>query len=113
MQESKTQQSLAALNSALTAPAVTSYASASEKAAIATLRGLASMGNLSAIRGRVADDAISIRAALAEYDSVINAGYQVIDEALNQQANVDLVTQATAVINLDRAAATAGEEWTC
>ena len=111
LQESKTQQVLAALNSALTAPAVTSYASASEKAAIATLRDLASMSNLSAIRGRVADDAISIRAALAEYDSVINAGYQVIDEALGQQANVDLVTQAMAVINLDRAASAAGEEW--
>ena len=73
---------------------MTSNASAAEKAAITTLRDLASMSNLSAIRGRVADDAISIRAALADYDSVINAGYQVIDEALGQQANVDLVTQA-------------------
>ena len=113
VQESKTQHALNALDTALHSPSVTSYAAAPEKAAISqflTVTSIASTGNLSAIRGRVADDALSIRDALAEYDAVINAGYAVIDEALDQQSNVPLVTQALDVINLDRAAQTAGAE---
>ena len=113
VQESKTQHALNALDTALRSPSVTNYAAAPEKAAIRrflTVTSIASTGNLSAIRGRVADDALSIRDTLAEYDAVINAGYAVIDEALDQQSNVPLVTQALDVINLDRAAQTAGAE---
>ena len=111
VQESKTQQALGTLTRALHAPRVMSYAAGPEQAAINNMLSLASMSNLSAIRGRVADDAISMRGALAEYDAVINSGYQVIDEAIDQQTNVPFVTQALDVVNLDRAASATQEEW--
>ncbi len=111
VQESKTQQALGSLTRALHAPRVMSYAAGPEQAAINNMLSLASMSNLSAIRGRVADDAISMRGALAEYDAVINSGYQVIDEAIDQQTNVPFVTQALDVVNLDRAASATQEEW--
>ena len=111
VQEGSTQHALTALTAALTAPDITSNAGAAERAAIKNLLSMASISNLSAIRGRVSDDAISMPAALAQYNSVINAGYRVIDEALSQQTNVAFVTAGLSVVNLDRAAAAAQAEW--
>jgi len=109
VQESATQNSLSALTAAVQARSVTSIAAAPEKAAIAGL--LTASKHLDYIRGVISDDAITMRAALADYDAIIDAGYPVIDEAVDQVSSVHLVTQALAVINLDRASQATQEEW--
>ena len=67
--------------------------------------------SLSGIRGDVADGAITMRAALGDYDAIINAGYLVLDEALDQQTDVSFVTQGLDVIDLGRAAQATQAEW--
>ena len=94
LQESKTQQVLAALNARCRARG-DQLRLRPRRRRSRRCASVASMSNLTGIRGDVADGAISMRAALADYDAIINAGYQVLDEALDQQTNVSLVTQAT------------------
>ena len=108
-QEGATQRALGAMTVALKAPGVTSLAAGQEQAAIANL--LKSSKNLAFIRGDISDDAIPMRVALADYDAIVNAGYPVIDAAAAQLSSVPVVTQALAVINLDRASQTTQEEW--
>ncbi|HUB43054.1 MAG TPA: nitrate- and nitrite sensing domain-containing protein [Streptosporangiaceae bacterium] len=109
VQESATQRTLAALTVTLRGPGVTSLAAPPEQAAIRNL--LSAAKKLTYIRGVVSDDAISMRSALADYDAVIDAGYPVIDEALDQVSSVSIVTQALDVLNLDRASQATQEEW--
>ncbi|HKD87445.1 MAG TPA: nitrate- and nitrite sensing domain-containing protein [Streptosporangiaceae bacterium] len=109
VQESATQHALAALTAALNGPGVASLAAPPEQAAIRTL--LNATKKLSFIRGNISDDAITMRAALADYDAIIDAGYPVIDEALDQLSSVPIVTQALDVINLDRASQATQAEW--
>ena len=108
-QEATTASALRAMTMALQAPSVTSLAGAQEQAAIANL--LKTSRNLAYIRADISDDAIPMRVALADYDAVIDAGYPVIDEAANQLTSVPVVTQALAVISLDRASQATQEEW--
>jgi signal transduction histidine kinase len=72
---------------------------------------LSAAKKLTYIRGVIADDAISMRTALADYDAIIDAGYPVIDEALDQLSSVSIVTQALDVLNLDRASQATQAEW--
>src|SRR5262249_32906626 len=109
VQQSRTQHAFAALTSALQSPVVTAYAAKPEHTAIEKL--ISASHSLSGIRGDVADDVISMRAALAAYDGIIDAGYLVLSEALNQQTDVTFVTQGLAVVNLGRAAQATQEEW--
>ena len=109
VQESATQHALVALTAALQGPGVTSLAAPPEQAAIRNL--LSAAKKLTYIRGVISDDAISMRAALADYDAIIDAGYPVIDEALNQLSSVSIVTQAQDVLNLDRASQATVAEW--
>src|SRR5215472_3035590 len=109
VQQSRTQHALAALTSALQSPVVTSYAAKPEHTAIGNL--ITASHSLSGIRGRVADGAISIRAALSAYDAIIGAGFLVLHQALNQQTDVSFVTQGLDVIDLGRAAEATQEEW--
>ncbi len=48
----------------------------------------AEAGTLTAIRSNVAAGAISMSAALADYNRIIDAGYTVLDEAIDAQSNV-------------------------
>ncbi len=100
-QEAKTQQALASLKLAMKSPAVTGYASSAERAAITAMEN--QTNNLRWIRSDVANDAITVRQALDDYNAIINAGYIVIDQAIDQQSSVPLVTQAQDVIDLDQA----------
>jgi signal transduction histidine kinase len=109
VQESATQHALAALTAAVEGPGVSSLAAAPEQAAIRTL--LKATKKLTFIRGDIADGAMTMRAALADYDAIIDAGYPVIDEALVQLSSVPIVTQALDVINLDRASQATQAEW--
>jgi signal transduction histidine kinase len=101
MQENNTRKTLDALTAAVQSPQVTGNSSVGEQRAIKNLIGAA--GTLAAVRGNVAAGAISVTTAVRDYDSIIDTGYTVLDEALGAQANVPLVTQALNVINLDRA----------
>jgi len=109
VQESTTGHAQATLTADLESPSVTSLASPEERAAIADL--IKASKKLPYIRGVISDDAISMRAALGDYDAVINAGYPVLDEAFDQVSSVDVVTQALDVLNLDRASQATQEEW--
>jgi signal transduction histidine kinase len=109
VQENVTLHALETVTADLEGPSVTSLAAPPERAAIANL--IKASKKLPYIRGVISNDAISMRAALGDYDAVINAGYPVIDEALDQLSSVDVVTQALDVLNLDRASQAAQEEW--
>jgi signal transduction histidine kinase len=106
--EAGTSTAVAVLKTSLKAPRVMSDASAAEAQAISNL--LAATGRLGFIRGDVAARAISIPGALADYNSILDAVYPVLDQSLNQQSNVSFVTQALDAITLDRAGQTALSE---
>jgi signal transduction histidine kinase len=108
-QEGGTQKALNNLTSALHSPVVTSYAAKPEQTAIANL--ITASRSLTGIRGDVADGAISLGTALADYDAIINAGYPVLVDAVDQQTPVSLVTQALGLIDLNRAAQATQSEW--
>jgi signal transduction histidine kinase len=110
VQENATQNALEVLKAAVRSPGVAGLAAAPEKAAITGLLN-ASNKKLSFIRNSIADNAITMRAALGDYDAIIDAGYPVIDEALDQLSSVPVATQALDVINLDRASQAASAEW--
>jgi signal transduction histidine kinase len=109
-QESRTTRSIHALRKAMQAPAVTSYATAAADKAIHNLLSQATGANFNDMRTDVTVGAISIPAALAAYDSLVNSSFTAIDQVLSQQANVALVTQALDVVNLDRSAQASQEE---
>jgi signal transduction histidine kinase len=100
-QETATSRSLAQLQAAFSSSAVTSGASAAELTAIHAV--LAQGAELSRIRGAVAGHAIAMGTALADYDSIIQSGYVVLDRIFYAEANVQQVTQAIDLVNLDRA----------
>lgn len=106
--QSATQAALAALQAKLKSPQVTANTSAHERAAIASL--LADTQRLVFVRNDVVADAISIVGAMSVYDSVIDAGFPVISEALEEQTNVPLVTQAQDLVSLARVGELAGQE---
>src|SRR3984957_14948911 len=100
MQENNTRKALDALRLAVQAPQVADNASAGEQQAIHNL--LAEAGRLTAIRSNVAAGAIGMSAALTDYNGIISSGYTVLDQAIDAQSNVPVVTQALVVINLSR-----------
>ena len=100
MQENNTRKALDALQLAVTSAPVADNASVGEQRAIQNL--MAEAHTLTAVRSNVAAGATSMSAALADYNRIINAGYTVLDEAIDSQSNVPVVTQALDVINLDR-----------
>jgi signal transduction histidine kinase len=107
-QESKTQQTLNALALALQSSTVAANASSAEKQAINTL--IAGTRRLSYIRGDVTNTAFGLPAALDAYDSIINAGYPVLDAAIDQETSVPWVTQALNISRLDQAGQAAQAE---
>ncbi len=100
MQENNTRKTLDVLRLAVQSPQVADNASAGEHRAIQNL--LAEAGRLTAIRSNVAAGAISMSAALSDYDGIITSGYTVLDQAIDAESNVPVVTQALDVINLSR-----------
>jgi len=100
-QEAATSKSLAQLRAAFSSPAVTAGASSGE---LAAMRTVVSQGaELSRIRSAVAAGTIGMRTALADYDSIIQSAYVVLDRVFYNEASVQQVTQAIDLVNLDRA----------
>ena len=107
-QEAKTTTAFNALTLALQSGTVAANASPTEKQAINTLIG--NTRRLSYIRGDVTNTAFGLPAVLDDYDSIINAGYTVLDEAIDQETSVPWVTQALNISHLDRAGQVAQAE---
>jgi signal transduction histidine kinase len=101
IQEAATSKSLAQLQAAFSSPAVTSSASSGELAAIHSV--LRQAAGLNGIRSAVGARTIGMRTALTDYDSIIESGYLVLDRVFYAEANVQQVTQAIDLVNLDRA----------
>ncbi len=99
-QQDATHTALVALQAELKSPQVTGNSSARERAAIEAM--LTSTNTLLFVRNDVRADAISLAGAVSDYLSVIDAGFLVMDEALEEQTDVPLVTQALDLVNLAR-----------
>ena len=108
LQERSTGRALRAFDQTAMSHAVTRSASPRELRAIRTLQ--AEAGGLGSLRASVTARAISRPAALAAYSGPVSAGYQVLDQAILQETNVPLVTQALAIIRLDQAGQTLYQE---
>ncbi len=108
LQQTATGNALTALQMALRSAQVQDNASAQEKTAIGRL--LSETNRLQFIRNDVLADAITPVGVLDAYDSIINAGFPVITDALAEQTNVPLVTQAQGLVNLARVGELAAEE---
>ena len=107
-QERVTNTALNKLKIAMAGPAMANNGSSAERQAIDSLLGATQ--KLSSIRGKVAAHAVSLSAALSDYDAIVSACYTVLDESLAQQTNVSFVTQALDAITLDRVTQTTLEE---
>ena len=100
VQQSKTNAAAAAAASALTSPNTMNNATGPEKLAIATL--LKDIRGLPALRAQVHSQIISKSRALDEYNAIVAHGYAVIDQAILEQTNANLVTQALAFVRMGR-----------
>src|SRR5450631_2950640 len=92
VQQNKTTASAASLQAALNSPATMNNATPAEKRAIATL--LTAVKGLPALRDQVRSQIISKSRALGEYDAMVSDAYDVIDQAILEQTNAALVSQA-------------------
>ena len=101
VQQSKTTAAAASLQTALDSSATMNNATASEKRAIATL--LTDVKGLPALRDQVRSQIISKSRALGEYDAMVADAYAVLNQAILEQTNAALVSQAQGFIRMGRA----------
>jgi signal transduction histidine kinase len=101
IQQSKTDAVARMLRTDLNSPGTMNNATAPEKQAIATL--LTDTKTLPALRAQVHSQIISKSRALDEYNAMVADSYSVIDQAILEQTNATLVTQAQAFIRMGRA----------
>ena len=100
VQQNKTDATAAAAASALKSPNTMNNATGPEKLAIATL--LKDIKGLPALRAQLHSQIISKSRALDEYSSIVADGYAVIDQAILEQTDSNLVTQALAFVRMGR-----------
>ena len=101
VQQSKTDAVAHMLQTDLNSPGTMNNATAPEKQAIATL--LTDVKTLPGLRAQVHSQIISKSRALNEYNAMVADSYSVIDQAILEQTNATLVTQAQAFIRMGRA----------
>ena len=101
VQQTRTTAAASALRTALNSPGTMNNATAPEKRAIATL--LTDIKGLPALRAQVRSQIISKSRALGEYDAMVSDAYAVLDQAVLEQTNATLVTQAEDFIRMGRA----------
>jgi signal transduction histidine kinase len=99
-QQNKTDATAAAAASALNSSNTMNNATGPEKLAIATL--LKDLKGLPALRAQVRTQIISRPRALDAYSAIVADGYAVIDQAILEQTNAKLVTQALAFVRMGR-----------
>jgi signal transduction histidine kinase len=100
VQQAKTSAAAAALQTALGSAGTMNNATAPEKQAIATL--LKDIKDLPALRAQVRSQIISKSRALAEYNTMVADAYSVLDQAILEQTNATLVTQAQDFVRMGR-----------
>jgi signal transduction histidine kinase len=98
--EAKTQATGLALKAALTSPGTTGNESVGEKAAISVL--LADVAGMPAFNAQVEARSISRDDAYDHYNKIISDGTQVINQAILQENDPDLVTQSLALVRVGR-----------
>ena len=98
--EAKTQATALALKAALTSPGTTGNESVGEKAAIKVL--LADVAGLPAFNAQIEARAISRDNAYNHYNKIISDGTQVINQAILQENDPELVTQSLALVRVGR-----------
>jgi signal transduction histidine kinase len=101
VQQSKTDAVANMLRTDLNSPGTMNNATAPEKQAIATL--LTDIKTLPGLRAQVHSQIISKSRALDEYNAMVADSYSVINQAILEQTNATLVTQALAFIRMGRA----------
>jgi signal transduction histidine kinase len=101
VQQNKTTAVTAALSNALNSPDTMNNATLPEKQAIATL--LTSVKSLPGLRAQVHSQIISKFRALDEYNTLMSDAYSVLNQAILEQTDAALVTQAEAFVRMGRA----------
>ena len=99
-QAQKTNRAVATMRAAVTSGATMNSATPAENRAIASL--LHAFGSLTAVRGRIMSLSISRTAALAAYDGIVNNAYIMLSQAIRQETDATVVTQALAFVRLGR-----------
>jgi signal transduction histidine kinase len=100
LQAQKTNHAVAAMRAAVTSSATMNSATPAENQAIASL--LHAFGGLTALRGQIISSSISRTAALAAYDGIVNNAYIMLSQAIRQETDATVVTQALAFVRLGR-----------
>ena len=100
LQAQKTNRAVEAMRAAVTSSATMNSATPAENRAIASL--LHAFGSLTALRGQIMSLSISRTAALAAYDGVVNDAYIMLSQAIRQETDAAVVTQALAFVRLGR-----------
>src|SRR5215469_6775667 len=101
LQAQKTNHAVAAMRAAVTSSATMNSATPAENQSIASL--LHAFGSLTALRGQIMSLSISRTAALAAYDGIVNNAYTMLSQAIRQETDATIVTQALAFVRLGRA----------
>ena len=101
VQQNKTTVAATALSNALNSPDTMNNATPAEKQAIATL--LTNVKTLPALRAQVRSQIISKSRALDAYNTLVSDAYSALDQAILEQTNASLVTQAEAFVRMGRA----------
>jgi signal transduction histidine kinase len=109
IQEAATSKALSGLETDFRSPAVTANATDSELAAMHAM--VAAAAKLNPTRTAVADNAITKQGALATYDTIIESGNHVLASIISTQTGASMATQDLSLLNLDRAAQDAADEY--
>ncbi len=100
LQAQKTNRAVEAMRAAVTSSATMNSATPAENQAIASL--LHAFGSLTALREHITSLGISRTAALAAYDGIVNNAYIMLSQAIRQETDATVVTQALAFVRLGR-----------
>ena len=101
VQQNKTTLATTALSNALNSPDTMNNATPAEKQAIATL--LTAVKGLPGLRAQVRSQIISKFRALDEYNVLMSDAYSALDQAILEQTDAALVSQAQAFVRMGRA----------
>jgi signal transduction histidine kinase len=101
LQTQKTNRAVDTMRAAVTSSATMKSATPAENRTIASL--LRAFGSLTALRRQITSLSISRTAALAAYDGIVNNAYIMLSQAIRQETDATVVSQALAFVRLGRA----------
>ncbi len=101
LQAQQTDRAVDSMRAAVTSSATMKSATPAETRAIGSM--LHGFGSLPGLRARIMSGSISRTAALAAYDGVVNDAYVMLEQAIRQETNATVVSQALAFVRMGRA----------